>query len=107
MRQPKFEFSIDCPDMECDIGRNCSYGLIYTDGDTLEELMGSATISIIDQDGGEKIVRADAAWMQEAIEAVFWKHLGILRNDGESQTAYFNRAALEVGYRDVFAGRPA
>lgn len=99
--RPKYEIEIDCSGRE--VPDTClTYGALYSEGDTLEQLINNASISIVDQDGGEQIVEADADWMQEAVEAKFWKLQGILRNDGEGLNSYFLRAALEVGYRDVF-----
>lgn len=51
-----------------DRGYFVSFGLIVTEGTTLEELLSNATISLVDQDGGEAgEVEADKPWMSEAI----------------------------------------
>lgn len=48
------------------------YGTIIAEGNTLEECLESATVDLVDQDGGEAgHVEADAGWMQSAVERAF------------------------------------
>ena len=50
------------------------YGTIISEGDTLEELLESATVDLIDQDGGEvSQVEADDKWMQDLVRQEFEK----------------------------------
>lgn len=49
-----------------------SYGYLLAEGNTLEELLDDATVSIISQDGEEvDRVEADAKWMQALIVAEY------------------------------------
>jgi len=46
-----------------------SYGTLIAEGDTLDELLESATVDLVDQDGGEAaIVKADREFLQKIIE---------------------------------------
>lgn len=50
-----------------------SYGTIVGEGDSLEDCLKTATIDLIDQDGGtfRDDVEADEDWMQDAVEKAF------------------------------------
>lgn len=70
----KYYLEIDASGFEapCDEGGWLSYGLIVTEGSTLQECLDNAQVDLIDQDGGEYAVReADSAGMQDAIEKEF------------------------------------
>ncbi len=60
-------------DQECDnYGYWANYDLLVASGNDLDELMDDASISIMDQDGGEvDVVPADESWMQDLIEDAF------------------------------------
>jgi hypothetical protein len=75
-QKPKFYFEISCDGREYDSGSGmwACYDLIVTQGNTLDELFDNASVSIINQDGGElrcSPMRADSAWMQDLIENQF------------------------------------
>lgn len=68
----KFSIEIDCGGREASGYEDrlpwVSYGTIVADGNNLAQLLDSATVDLIDQDGGERgFVKADADWMQSLI----------------------------------------
>lgn len=68
--KPKFSFEIDVSEYECDrySPRWANYGTIVCEGNTLDELLESASVDIMDQDGGEiSAGPADSKWMQDLI----------------------------------------
>lgn len=52
-----------------------SYGTIVGEGDSIAECLMSATVDLIDQDGGtfRDDVEADQDWMQDAVEKAFMR----------------------------------
>ena len=49
-----------------------NYGMITAEGSSLKELLNSATIELIDQDGGTAdTVEAEESWMQELVKKEF------------------------------------
>jgi hypothetical protein len=73
-RMSKFYIEIDASGFEapCDEGQWLGYGLIVAEGDSLEECLESASVDLIDQDGGEFAMReADSDEMQDAVEKAF------------------------------------
>ncbi len=70
----KYSFEIDVSDRVCTSfePRWANFGTLVTEGDTLEELIGNASVDVMDQDGGELDVwPADESWAQELIEERF------------------------------------
>lgn len=65
----KFNFEIDVSDRTCDhYSRWANYGTIVCEGDNFDELLESACVDIMDQDGGElNVVPADSKWMMDLI----------------------------------------
>ncbi len=75
----RYNFEIDLCGREVTTGefhQSANYGAIVCEGDSLQELLDTATVDIIDQDGGELAVReADKAWMQILITLTFNDYL--------------------------------
>lgn len=74
--QPIYSLEIDCKGREVtgyeDVLPWCCYGTIEAEGNTLDELMESATVNMVDQDGGDlRVERADESWMQDLIADAF------------------------------------
>lgn len=90
MKRPKYQFEIEVNE-EASGYEDClpwvSYGTIVAEGDTLEQLLDSASVDLVDQDGGNPScspVEADEAWMQELITEEFWKQQGEERGERET-----------------------
>ncbi len=75
--QPKYYLEIDVYGAECDDFEPqwAGYETIVTEGDNLDELLGNATVSAVDQDGGELScdIPADKSWMQNLIAKKFYE----------------------------------
>lgn len=71
--KPKYAFEIDVSDHTSDdYGCWANYGLITAEGNNLDELLESAMVDVIDQDGGElDICVANSSWMQDLIEIAY------------------------------------
>lgn len=73
-----------------------SYGTIVAEGDTLDECLESASVDLIDQDGGDHgPVEADAEWMQDLIVDKFYEGMGE-RRPGETTGDF--RARMDRQY---------
>lgn len=102
----KYRYNFDLTvDRECDRyePRWSSYDGLQAYGDTLEELLENASISIIDQDGGElDTCEADEPWMHELIVEAYWKQNGKTLDSAGKETfndfvARMEREAPPVG----------
>ena len=76
MNKPKYSVEIDTNGAEASGFEDrlpwVCYGTIQGEGDSLDEVIQSATVDLIDQDGGERgVVEADENWMVEAMIAEF------------------------------------
>lgn len=76
MSKPLYTLEIDCKGRVVegyeDVLPWCAYGTIETQGNTLDELMDSATVNLVDQDGGDlRVAPADESWMQDLIADAF------------------------------------
>ena len=83
MNKPKYSMELDCTDRECSRfePRWANYGYLCANGNTLEELLDTASIDIMDQDGGElDVVPADSPWMQDLIGEEYWRLNGKVRS---------------------------
>lgn len=73
----RYHLEIDCRGEEAhgyeDRYHWVCYGTIVAEGNTLEECLETATVDLIDQDGGtcRDDIEADDDWMQDAIEKAF------------------------------------
>jgi hypothetical protein len=72
----RFHLEIDCQGEEAhgyeDRHPWVCYGTICAEGDSLQECLETATVDLVDQDGGERgHVEADEDWMQDAVEKAF------------------------------------
>lgn len=75
-RNPKYYIEVDCGGAEASGFEDrlpwVCYGTIVAEGNSLTECLESASVDMIDQDGGERgQVEADAEWMQDAILEAF------------------------------------
>lgn len=84
-QKPKYSFEIDVTDHECDrYHRWACYGTITAEGDTLGQLLETAAVNIMDQDGGDlDIVAADSWEFQKLIEAKYLKEFFEIRRRDE------------------------
>ncbi len=72
--KPKYSLEIDAGGEECSQyePQFASYDLIVAEGNTLEELLDNATVSISDQDGGELgVLEATKPWMHQLITEAY------------------------------------
>lgn len=74
--QPLYSLEVDCNGREATGYEDrlpwVCYGTIVAEGNTLDELLESATVDLVDQDGGERgIVEADEPWMQDLLANAF------------------------------------
>ena len=93
-KRPKYEIEIDVQDYSIDgpVWRN--YDILSSEGDTLDELLGNAVVSIMDQDGSEVgLEPADAEWMQ-ALIVVEYERLSAGSNTGGGALAMLAISAL-------------
>lgn len=72
---PKYYFEIDVSGYECRrFQERCwaCYGMLVAEGNTLQELLDSAGVDILDQDGGTlDCGPIEEEWMQELIVEAF------------------------------------
>jgi hypothetical protein len=78
----KYYIEIDCDGIEAsgyeDTLPWCSYGTIVAEGDTLEQLFETATVDLVDQDGGEcGQVEADKTWMQDLVYEEYLRQISL------------------------------
>lgn len=72
----RYSIEVDCQGEEAsgyeDTHPWVCYGIIVAEGDSLEECLETATVDLVDQNGGERgHVEADDDWMQDAVEKAF------------------------------------
>jgi len=96
----KYYFEIDCSGRECSRfePRYSNYGTIIAEGNSLSDMLDTATVDIIDQDGGCLWHGpADEGWMQDLIEEHYYTDvLGYPRRPGENFETYSNRVGMEL-----------
>lgn len=80
--RPKYSLEIETDKTECTafVGSYAgwlNYDTIYAEGNSLQECLDDAEVSLQDQDGGNpKFIEADEDWMQDLIVTEFNKKYG-------------------------------